>query len=59
MWISKIEKGLEPDANPFEVNEGQKPAWKLRGKLGQFDDAAMAQRVDDILELHRQRYRSD
>ncbi|KAE9976072.1 hypothetical protein EG328_002843 [Venturia inaequalis] len=57
-WVEKIRAAMEASATPLDVSEGGISYAKLRGKLGQFKDAAMAAEVDEVLaryNRHRRR----
>ncbi|QDS77517.1 hypothetical protein FKW77_000654 [Venturia effusa] len=54
LWIKNIEAGMKAGATPLDLSACEDSVVKLRGKLGQFRDAAMAGKVDDTLAQYRQ-----
>ncbi|RDI82995.1 hypothetical protein Vi05172_g6846 [Venturia inaequalis] len=56
-WVEKIKAAMEASATPLDVSEGGISYAKLRGKLGQFKDAAMAAEVDEVLARYNQHRR--
>lgn len=40
---------MEEDPTPLDVSRGESAYSKLRGKLGQLNDAVMARKVDEVL----------